>query len=65
MSQMQLGSGVALAVAKTSAAAPIRPLGWELPYATGAAVKGKEKKSEKIPPGSVRVQLMGRAHVCT
>ena len=34
---MQLGSGIVVAVA--SATALIQPLAWELPYATGAAVK--------------------------
>ena len=34
-----------------AAAAPIQPLGWELPYATGAALqrqKEKRKKKKKI-----------------
>ena len=42
--QMQLGPGVAMAVTQVSAAAPIRPLGWELSYATGVAIKKKKKK---------------------
>ena len=29
---------------KLAATAPIRPLAWELPYATGVAVKSKKKK---------------------
>ena len=33
--QMQLKSGVAVAVVKVPAAAPIRPLAWEFPYAAG------------------------------
>ena len=32
---------------RLAAAAPIRPLAWELPYATGAALKKKEKKEKK------------------
>ena len=31
------------AVAKPPAVAPIQPLGWEPPYATGAALKKKEE----------------------
>ena len=42
---MRLGSGVAVAVA--AAAAQIRSLAWELPYATGAAV-GKKKKGKDM-----------------
>ena len=38
---MQLGSIVAETAAEAKAAAPIRPLAWELPYATGAAIKRK------------------------
>ena len=42
-SQMWLRSCVAVAVVKAAAAAPapIRPLAWELPHATGAALKSK------------------------
>ena len=36
---MQLGSCVAVAVAQVSAAVPIQPLAWELPYASGVALK--------------------------
>ena len=42
---MWLGSGVAVAVAVASAAALIQPLAWEPPYAAGAAVKRKKKKT--------------------
>ena len=35
----RLGSGIAVAVAKASAAALIQPLPWELPYAKGATLK--------------------------
>ena len=31
---------------KPAAAAPIRPLAWEPPYATGAALKSKKKKKK-------------------
>ena len=30
-----------------AAVAPIRLLGWELPYATGAAIKKKKKKNHE------------------
>jgi len=40
---MRLGSSVAVAAVEASAAAPIQPLFWELPQATGAAVKAKSK----------------------
>ena len=39
MLQMQLAPGVAVAVAKASAAAPIKPLAQELPYAAGTVIK--------------------------
>ena len=41
--QMQLGSQAAVA-----AAAPIRPLAWELPYATGAALKTKPEQTKPV-----------------
>ena len=41
---MQLRSSVAMAVVQASAAVPIRPLAWELPYATAMAMKIKKKK---------------------
>ena len=43
--QMLLRSGIAVAVA--SAAALIQSLAWELPYAVGAARKGKRRKKWK------------------
>jgi len=49
-SQTQLGSCVAVAVVWVSAATPIGPLAWELPYATGAALKRQKKKKKKIHP---------------
>ena len=44
-SQRQLRSGVAVVVA--SAAAPVQPLTWELPYVTGVALKKERKKFKK------------------
>ena len=32
---------------RPAAAAPIQPLAWELPYATGAALKKKKSKKQK------------------
>ena len=32
---------------RPAAVAPIRPLAWELPYATGAALKSQKKKKKK------------------
>ena len=46
-SQMQLRSGVALAVGRPAAVALIRPLDWELPYATGVAVKEKRQREKE------------------
>ena len=37
--QKWLGSGIAVAVVRPVAIAPIRPLAWELPYAAGVALK--------------------------
>ena len=42
---MWFGFDVAVAVA--SAAALLQPLAWELPYATGAAIKRKKKKKKE------------------
>ena len=42
-SQTQLGSVIAVAVAT----APIRPLSWEPPYASGAALEKTKKKKKK------------------
>ena len=42
------------------ATAPIQPLAWELPYASGAALKAKKKKkktSQGVPP--VAQQIIG------
>ena len=54
---MQLRSGVAVAVCRPVAAAPVQPLGWEIPYATGVALKRpkvkkkKKKKGERVTEG--------------
>ena len=37
-------------VRRPVATAPIRPLGWEPPYAAGAALKKKTKKKGKMIP---------------
>ena len=48
-SQMRLTSHVAVAVCTPAVVAPIGPLAWELPYATGAALKSmKKKKGEAL-----------------
>ena len=45
--QMWLGSGVAVTVAyRPAATALIRPLAWEPPYATGAALKRQKTKKK-------------------
>ena len=44
---MQLGSGVAVAVDRLAAAALIRPLAWEPPYAAGAAKNRKETRRRR------------------
>ena len=45
-SQTWLGPGVAVAVCRPAAAAPIRLLVWELPYATHVALKNKNKNKK-------------------
>ena len=44
-SQMRLGSSVAVTWSRLAAITPIWLLAWELPYAAGAALKKKKKKS--------------------
>ena len=47
--QTRLGSGVAVAWCRLAAVAPIRPLGWEPPYAMGVALKRqKDKQTKKV-----------------
>jgi len=45
---MWLGSRVAVAVARPAAAALIRPLAWEPPYAMGAALEKAKRPKKKI-----------------
>ena len=45
--QMGLRSGIAVVVVQASAAALIQPLAWELPNATGAAIKRRKEKKKK------------------
>ena len=44
---MQLGSGIAVAVARPEATAPVRPLAWEPPYAMGVALKRQKTKNKQ------------------
>ena len=39
---------------RVAAAALIRPLAWDLPYAAGAGIKKKKKKKKKISPPKVK-----------
>ena len=51
-SKMELGSGVVWLWRRLAAAALIQPLAWELPYATGAALKtAPPKKNPHISKG--------------
>ena len=45
---MQLSSRVAVAVAWLAATAPIGPLAWEPPHATGAALEKAKKSSSSL-----------------
>ena len=45
--QRELGAGVAMDVARPTAAAPIQPLAQELPCATGVTIRKKNKKKKK------------------
>ena len=45
---MRLGSGVAVALGRLAAVAPIRPLACEPPYATGAALKRQKTKKKYL-----------------
>ena len=47
---MSLGSGIALGVwCRQAAVALIPPLAWELPFATGLALKSKTKQNKTKP----------------
>ena len=37
---------------RLAATAPIQPLGWELPYATGVALNKRQKKKKKNKKGN-------------
>ena len=54
---MQLKSGVAVAVAQATAAVAIQPLAWELPYATGSALKELKKKKKERERESERKRV--------
>ena len=41
---------------RPAAAAPYRPLAWDLPYATGEALKKKKKNHNQLPPPELKVQ---------
>ena len=43
---------------RPAAKAPIRPLAWEFPYATGVAPKSKEKKKKAQNKGSMTFQVV-------
>ena len=58
--QMQLRSSVAMAVAKTSATAPIRPLAQELPYATGAVIKRNKIKVSWLMKDIIIMRVVSR-----
>ena len=45
---MRLGSGVAVAVARLAAAAPIQLLAQKLPYAAGERKKEKKNKTHMV-----------------
>ena len=47
MSQVQLGSSIAMAVAQAAGVALILPLAPELPYAAGVALKRQTKEGRK------------------
>ena len=49
--RLHLGSTLLGLWCRLAAAAPIRPLAWELPYAMGMALKRKEKKRRKEGKG--------------
>ena len=58
-SQTQLGSGIAVAVARPAGVALIQPLAWEHPYATSLVLKKKTfHKSEKNFKNTLKVVSM-------
>ena len=46
---------------RLAAAAPIQPLAWELPYATGAALKKKKKKKLANPTQGESTKCQSKA----
>ena len=56
------GSGIAVAVAQALAAAPIVPLAQELPHATGAILRRREKKNSCLPIVMMGVSFIFVAH---
>ena len=56
--QTRLGSGAAWLWCRPVATAPIRPLAWEPPYATGAALKrGRKEGREGGRKGGVNLRI--------
>ena len=45
--QMWLRSGIAVAIEEAGTETPIQPLDWELPYASGAALKRQKRQKKK------------------
>ena len=54
---MQLGSCVVVAVGSLAAAAPIRPLAWEPPCATGVALKRPPPKKKGKEKGTFYTEI--------
>ena len=63
--QMQLESGIAVAVCRLAAVAPNRPLAWEPPYAAGAVLKSKKKKKKKKKKKRNCAELQGHTSIFT
>ena len=47
-----------------AAVAPNRPLAWELPYATGAALKGKQNKTKNKPQNKKQNKTKKEPAIC-
>ena len=61
-------SDVAVAVCRPAAVAPIGPLAWEPPYATGAALKSKKRKKnslqgKRLPTYAYNGKIYGQLNV--
>ena len=63
-SQTRLRSGIAVAVCKPAAVAPIRPLACRLPYVTGVALESKNvfKKLEKNSKVLIAIKFRIKEH---